>query len=362
MPKNSSIRNLNPFLSPEGLLRVGGRTSATNAPICQHPILVPHSHLISRRIALESHNRTHLGTEWVLADLRNKFWITKGRVVVKSVLRECCTCRRLFAAGAEQKMADLPFERLEAFKAPFSYVGIDCFGPFYVKQGRSEIKRYGCIFSCLSIRAVHIEKLCTLDSDSLLNALRRFIARRGKPEKVFCDNGTNLVGASRELAKCMKELRTDRIYEYCLKEDIQWIFNPPLASHMGGSWERMIRTVRKVFAGVFNARYRMTDEVLETILCEIECIVNGRPITKLNDDPNDAASLSPNQLLLLKTCQTCPPCVSDSRDVYKRRWKFVQYVANQFWQKWMKLYIPELQYRAKWFDVKRNFRICHRDL
>lgn len=351
----SSVRNLSPFLDQDGLLKVGGRLNRAKDALCKQPILIPHSHPVSRRIALYYHNKAHLGTEWVLSDLRSKFWITKGRVVVKGVSKDCVMCRKLFAPVSEQKMADLPFERLEAFKSPFSYVGIDCFGPFFVRQGRSEVKRYGCVFSCLSVRAIHLEKLCSLDTDSLLNALRRFISRRGLPEKLFCDNGTNLVGASRELSKCLKELRHDKLHEFCVKNGFQWHFNPPHASHMGGIWERLIRTVRKVFAGVFNAHYRMTDEVLETIFCEIEYIINSRPITKLSDDPNDGVSLCPNQLLLNKSEQFCPPCVTDPSDVYRRRWKFVQYVADQFWRKWIQQYLPELQRRSKWQDPKRNF-------
>ena len=127
---------------------------------------------------------------------------------------------------------------------------------------------------------------------------------------------------------------------------------------MGGIWERLIRTIRKVFAGVLaGVTYRMTDETLRTVFCEIESVVNSRPVTKLSDDPDDGASLSPNQLLLLKTTHLCPPCISDPSDVYRGRWKFVQYIADQFWKKRIVQYIPELQRRAKWFDVKRNFKI-----
>ena len=355
--KGSSVKVLNPFVGPDGLLRVGGRVRVARGVDFQYPILISHTHPVARRIALDFHNKAHLGTEWVLSNLRKKFWITKGRVIVKNVSRDCVMCKKLFAPTSEQKMANLPFERLEAHKAPFSYVGMDCFGPFYVRQGRSEVKRYGCVFTCLSIRAVHLEKLCSLDADSLLNAIRRFVARRGPPEKIFCDNGTNLVGAYRELSRNLKELQTDKMHEYCLKNGIQWHFNPPTASHMGGVWERLIRTIRKVFSGVFNARYKMTDEVLDTIFCEIESIINSRPVTKSSEDPNDSASLCPNQLLLLKTAQLCPPCISDPGDVYRRRWKFVQYIAEQFWKKWVLHYIPELQRRAKWLDVKRNFQV-----
>ncbi|KAJ8035203.1 hypothetical protein HOLleu_22349 [Holothuria leucospilota] len=91
-------------------------------------------------------------------------------------------------------MADLPKKRFEDSKPPFSYVGIDVFGPFYVKLGGSEVIRYGCLFNCLSIRAIHVEKLDKLDTNTFINAFRNFISRRDHPEVVFSYKGSNLVG------------------------------------------------------------------------------------------------------------------------------------------------------------------------
>ena len=203
--------------------------------------------------------------------------------MVKSVSCKCVICKKLFGQTASQKMADLPVERLVPYKTPFTCTGIDCFGPFVVKQGRSEVKRYGCIFTCLSIRAVHIERLCSLDTDSFICALRRFISRRGIPEKIFCDNGTNFGGAYSELKRSIRQLDDATIQAECLKRDIEWHFNPPTASHMGGVWERLIRVIRKVLAGMFDINCRMSDEMFETVLSEVEAVINGRPITKVSD-------------------------------------------------------------------------------
>ena len=101
-------------------------------------------------------------------------------------------------------MADLPFHRVIPDKPSFSYVSVDCFGPFVVKRGRSQVKRYGCLFTCLTMRAIHTGKLDSLEADSFINAFVRFCTRRGVPEKVRSDNGTNFVAGKRELREAMQ--------------------------------------------------------------------------------------------------------------------------------------------------------------
>ena len=139
--------------------------------------------------------QAHRGVEWTLSDLREKFWITRARVLVKRINKRCLKCKRFFRAVASQKMADLPPERLIAGKPPFHVTGCDCFGPFPVKYKRSTVLRYGCVFTCMNIRAVHIEKLDTLEANSFINGLRRFIARRGCPAVMFSENATNFSSA-----------------------------------------------------------------------------------------------------------------------------------------------------------------------
>ena len=142
-------------------------------------------------------------------------------------------------------MADLPEDRLTP-APPFTYVGVDYFGPYVTKEGRKERKRYGALFTCLVSRAVHIEVAHSLDTDSFLNALRRFIARRGQVREIRSDNGTNFVGARRELREAINEMDQKEIVEKLRQQNIDWKFNPPAASHMGGVWERQIRTACRI--------------------------------------------------------------------------------------------------------------------
>ena len=152
------------------------------------------------------------------------------------------------------------------------------FGPFYVKEGRKEVKRYGCVFTCMALRAVHIEVTTKMDTDTFIQALRRFIARRGQVSSIRTDNGTNFIGAEKELRIALKEMDQVKIREFLVAKGCDWIVwkrNPPEASHMGGVWERQIRSIRTVLTGLMKEHSTMlNDESLRTFMAEAEAIIN----------------------------------------------------------------------------------------
>lgn len=355
---SSYIRKLDPVLL-HGLLRVGGRLCNSSMPAeSKHPIILPKSHHVSDLILRQIHtNLKHSGRNHMLSRLRETYWLVNAPSAIRKLLSKCVVCRRQNTHVGEQKMANLPKDRVTPDEPPFTRVGVDYFGPFLVKQKRSQVKRYGVIFTCLASRAVHIEIADSLDTNSYINALRRFVARRGQVSKMRSDNGTNFIGSEKELAKSINEWNTSVIQDSMIQKGIDWQFNPPAGSHFGGVWERLIRSIRKVINSVVKEQL-LNDDCLHTLFCEIEAILNDRPITVNSDNPDDLEPLTPNHLLLMKRKPNLPPGVFNKADNYsKRRWRQVQYMANLFWHRWVREYLPLLQEREKWNEKKRNLKV-----
>ena len=196
--RNNFLLKLNPRVF-EGILRVGGRLQQSKQPFdVQHPIVLPSSHHVTKIIVEDSHRTVgHSGPSITWISLRQRFWIICGASTVCKILGNCLLCKKRYAKSVEQTMADLPSERFAVNKPLFYNTGTDYFGPFFVKQGRASVKRYGCIFTCPTTRALHLEVAHSLTADSFINAFRQSICRRTKPHSVFSDNGTNLIGAEK---------------------------------------------------------------------------------------------------------------------------------------------------------------------
>ena len=169
---------------------------------------------------------------------------------------------------------------------PSPSTGTDYLGPFFVTRvrGKSVEKRYGVILTCLVSRAVHIEIANTLDTDSFVNTLRRFVFRRGPDKMIRSGNGTNLVSGNRELKLAVEQWNVSQISYNCKILAIDWKFNSPGASHFGGVYEREIRTIRKVLSSLmseFRNMISMTDDVLSTLMCEVENTLNIADLSPL---------------------------------------------------------------------------------
>ena len=354
----SSLQNLCPVLQ-EGVLRVGGRLE--NAEVdyeVKHPVIIPGKHRVAELVIREYHQSNgHVGLNMMKAMIRQEFWITQITAAVRRVLSDCFICKRNHQAPCRQRMAPLPAERLVADHPPFTFVGVDYFGPMLVVQGRSHVKRYACLFTCLTTRAVHVEIAHSLDTESFLAAFSRFVSRRGRPSKVFSDNGTNFTSAEKELRGLVSSWNQSSIHGTLLQKNVEWHFNPPGASHMGGVWERVVQSVKRILKVLLHETL-VNDETLTTLMCEVEKILNDRPITPCSDDVRDPEPLTPNKLLLLKGNSSLPPGVFDKRDGYfNRRFKTAHLLADKFWSRWLTEYIPLLQERSKWYDSVRNLEV-----
>jgi hypothetical protein len=354
---SSSIYRLDPEMK-NGVLRVGGRLNKAAMPEeTKHPAILP-KHNVTNLILRHIHELSgHSGRNYMLAQAQRKYWIIKANATARKIINKCVVCRRKRSRMEQQKMADLPKARITPEEAPFTRVGVDYFGPIEVKQGRSMVKRYGVVFTCLAIRAVHIEKADTLETNSCISAIRRFMARRGQVKQLISDNGTNLVGAEKELRKHIDQWNQSKIHESLLQHNIDWVFNPPAASHFGGVWERQIRTIRRLMSSILKEQ-TMTDESLQTLFCEVESVINNRPITRVPGEPGDLEALTPNHLLLMKVKPALPPTVAEETGPYaKRRWKQVQYMTDLFWKRWSREYVTQLQKRQKWALPQSNIKV-----
>ena len=354
--QHSRLRKLSPIMVG-GLLRVGGRLQlAACEEEAKHPIILPSDHATTELLIRFFHTKEgHSGVTQTLSAIRNRYWILQGGATVKRSINKCMICKKHNARMIEQQMAVLPSARVEVGWFPFQYVGVDYFGPFFVKRGRAAEKRYGCLFTCLQCRAIHIELAQTLTTDSFIMAMLRFVNRRGAPKEMFSDNGGNFVGSAAELKGWMSNLNQESINRSLCDHNIRWNFNPPLASHRGGVWERMIRSVRRVIYRTAG-RQSMNEEVLGTYLSQAERIVNDRPSTTLREGPEEPVPIRPSDLIQPRSYKLNTIDLSLG-ELVEKRWRVVNDLTEAFWKRWKSEYLPMLQLRQKWFAPKKELKV-----
>jgi len=357
----SALLPLTPILGSDGLLRLGGRIGRAKLPYeALHPPLLPAKHQLTERIVQSFHKTMHhAGTDFLFAQVRQHLWIIHGREVVKRVRKECAVCIKENRKPAVQQMGDMPTVRLDSFTPPFTHIAVDYFGPMEVQHGRGTKKVYGVLFTCLTIRAVYVDVAVSLSTPDFLNAFRRFIGVYSKPKTVHSDNGTNFVGAEKELVAAVERLNQDQELEvFNKRRAIEWRFQPPSAPHFGGAHESMVKSTKKALYRALaeetgGLRYP-TEDQLRTLLLEVSGLLNSRPLTYVSSDPDDYRALTPKDFLNLPSAHDLPP--SDFTSALPRdRYRYVQKMANLFWGLWTSLYLPSLATRKKWHKVERNF-------
>lgn len=366
IPKQSRLQRLSPYLDNSGCLRVGGRLSKADLENDErNPLIIPGHHHITTLLIRHYHEQVqHQGRHFTEGAVRSAgLWIIGGKRCISALIHSCITCRKLRWRTESQKMADLPVDRLST-DPPFSYVGVDVFGPWTVasrrtRGGSASSKRWAVIFSCMGTRAVHFEVIESMDSSSFINALRRFFSIRGPVKQFRSDCGTNFLGACKELGIDSKHCNNQAIQEFLSNNMCTWVFNPPHASHMGGSWERMIGITKRILDTMFMglSQRQLTHEVLTTFLAEVTAIVNSRPLVPVSNDPSFPFILTPATLLTQKKgVPSMPPGNFEETDMYKRQWRQVQHLSNVFWHRWKNQYLSTLQDRRKWHSERPNLK------
>ena len=295
---SDQLNKLSPFLDENGLLRLQGRLQHSRSSYdVKHPILLSAKHFVVIKLIEDAHRANfHEGTEYVRSLLRQEYWIIGLRNALRNVKAKCVKCRKQRSGVSQPFMADLPRERLQERVFPFTNTGLDYFGPFEVKFMRKTMKRWCCLFTCLTTRALHIEVVPSLEAETCLTAITRFIARRGKPVTILSDNGTNFVGAAKEMRYSINAWNQSDIENSSAQKEIKWKFNPPGAPHFGGIWKRLVRSCNKAMIAVLDGR-SLTDDVLKTTIGLVEQTLNARPLTSVSDDPEEPGSFDSEPLL-----------------------------------------------------------------
>lgn len=364
--KKSSILSLSPFLDNQSILRVGGRLKNASCSVgAKHQVILPRSHRLCQAI-LKSMHKTYLHpTAATLFNLsRQKYWIIGGKVLAKKITNDCKVCFKLKSQPKPQIMGDLPAVRTTPTRC-FSKVGLDYAGPFQIviRRGRAKapVKAYVAVFICMVTKAIHLEAVMDLSTDTFIAALRRFISRRNAPTDIYSDNGTNFKGARHKLTELEQVLqnsaRNKTITDFLTGKGTQWHFIPPASPSMGGLWEAGVKCMKHHLIRATENAILSLDE-FSTLLCEIEAILNSRPLIPCSIDPNDDMPLTPAHFLLTEPLESLPDeellSVAENR---LDRWQNVQKRVQGYWQRFSREYLHTLQQRKKWSQQEINLKI-----
>jgi hypothetical protein len=204
---------------------------------------------------------------------------------------------------------------------------------------------------------VHLEIAYSLDTPSFLKAFSRKVARRGKPEIVVSDNGTNFVGADRELGERVRSLDQDKIFGDAADKGITWRFNPPWGSHHGGLFEALIKSAKRALKTILGEA-KVTDEELQTAIVEVERLMNSRSLTYCGNDPKDDSILTPNHSLIGQSGgQLAHRVVDETAFNPRHRLRYVQESVAQVWRRWNTEFLYLLQSRGKWFTEQEDLKV-----
>ncbi|XP_063827477.1 uncharacterized protein LOC135076893 [Ostrinia nubilalis] len=352
--KRSSLITLAPFLDEKGLIRVGGRLhNASMAENTKHPIIIPNNQHITKLLIHEAHIKTlHGGIQLMMTFLRSKYWVIGLKSAVRKCIRTCKTCIVDKAKGKNQFMGQLPAVRVNPHRA-FSNSGVDYAGPVLIRtskgRGHHATKGYICLFVCMATRAIHLEAVTDLTTQAFMAAFRRFVARRGQCLHLWSDNGTNFVGAAKELKELFQKGKDNlaaEVAELLANDGTTWHFIPPKMPTCGGLWEAGVQSAKRHLIRV-NKDTKLTFEEMTTLLTQIEACLNSRPLCQI--DNTSETPLTPGHFLVGEPLISVPDLNYEHKNIcLLSRWQMVQKMTQEFWRRWKTEYLNTLQQRYKW--------------
>ncbi|XP_032690611.1 uncharacterized protein LOC116853593 [Odontomachus brunneus] len=362
---SSKIASLMPFLDNQDIIRVGGRLQQSCLSFeRKHPILLPIGDRFTKLLVEREHKRLlHANQQLLLYSNRQRYWILNGRALTRQVCRQCIRCFKTQPHETFQMMGNLPECRVQPSRC-FYVTGVDFAGPIITLvnkgRGRKTNKSYITLFVCFATKAIHLEVTSELSTAAFMATLRRFVSRRGCPHTIWSDNGTNFVGANRELTEIQQFIRSqviDEAGDMLTNEGINWRFLPPNSPHMGGFWEAGIKSCKYHLKRVMG-NVMFTFEEITTTLAQIEACLNSRPLSPLSSDPTDLEPLTPAHFMVGGPLTSAPDVdVTDVAVNRLTRWQLIQRITQDFWKRWAVEYLSNLQQRTKWKFPQENVKV-----
>lgn len=272
----------------------------------------------------------------------------------------CMRCVRMNQKLMGQQMAALPADRVRPAR-PFNHVGVDYAGPILVRRTKANTrtveKRYVAVFVCMATKAVHLELAEDLSADAFLDVFIRFTSIRGPCARVWSDNGTNFVGAAKELQTMLQSWRHTTLFERIAEKGTEWRFITPAAPHQGGLWEAAVKSMKHHLRRVIGAQ-TLTAEGLNTVLAQVAAVLNSRPLAPLSDDTDNLEALTPAHFLIGEPM--IQPCGANVQAKPTNRLRYFaqrQAMAQHFWKRWSEEYLHQLQHRPKWQQAAKNIGV-----
>ncbi|GFW43001.1 integrase catalytic domain-containing protein [Trichonephila clavipes] len=336
---SSEIKSLVPYLDENNLLRLTGRL--LEADLCfgeRHPVILPRRCKFTELLVIREHERIgHCGVSATLTQLRKKYWVPKGRQLVKTMIRICLVCKKYSAKPADQLSGQLPRDRITQ-SPPFQSVGIDFTGAILVKDNQGTRKSYVSLFTCAVTRAVHLELVSDMST-------KCFYLLYGDSSLV--------------------EVIASEFQSFVAGKGIHWKFIVERAPWWGGFYERLVKTIKDPLRKILG-RALLTFEELSTILSKVEVIVNHRPLTYVENDPGEPEPLTPAHFLKLGYGDSKYPIhfielidATTAKESYKKRETYRTLLLKQLWRRWKEQYLLQLK-TANHFktpSVHKNFKL-----
>ena len=361
----NDISQLGLMIDRNGIVRCYGRLNSGEMlnENAIHPIYLPRKCYFTVLLIKDLHVKLlHSGTAHTLSMIRREFWIPKGRKTINDVLRKCYNCVRFLGGPFKMpKMMDWPQKKVHR-SAPFKYTGLDYLGPIYARDEEEGKKKICiCLFTCIVIRAVHLEVVSDMSAEKFIMALRRFISRRGKPDEIILDNASQFKVVKTVIDFSWKHVVEDEeVCNYVSSRGIRWSFITEFAPWEGGFYERLVGMVKMCIRKTVGPIV-LSFEQMCTFSCEIESVMNSRPLVYVDGDYGDVERIISPANYLSMIWFTGTPEIEDLPDNKLRLtaaklldfWKKGQKHLDNFWRIWRDYYLLSLRER-----YQRNIKSC----